>query len=71
MDRRPDLDVKPQRVDVYAEHGKRKTWACPACEASCGLHDHDEERTWRHLDSASSRPTCMRASRVFAATSTA
>jgi transposase len=48
---RVDLDVKEQRVDVYAEHGKRKTWPCPECEAACGLHDHDEERTWRHLDS--------------------
>jgi hypothetical protein len=48
---RVELDVKQQRVDVYAEHGKRKTWPCPECEASCGLHDHDEERTWRHLDS--------------------
>lgn len=48
---RVDLDAKAQRVDVYAEHGKRKAWPCPVCEASCGLHDHDEERTWRHLDS--------------------
>lgn len=45
------LDVKEQRVDVYAEHGKRKTWPCPECGKDCGLHDHDEERTWRHLDS--------------------
>lgn len=48
---RVDMDVKEQRVDVYAEHIKRKTWPCPMCEAACGLHDHDEERTWRHLDS--------------------
>ena len=48
---RVDLDVKEQQVDVYAEHVKRKTWPCPTCEAPCGLHDHDEERTWRHLDS--------------------
>ena len=48
---RVDLNVKEQRVDVYAEHIKRKTWPCPVCEAACGLHDHDEERTWRHLDS--------------------
>jgi hypothetical protein len=34
---RVDLDVKEQRVDVYAEHGKRKTWPCPECEAACGL----------------------------------
>jgi transposase len=45
-----DLDVKNHRVDVYAEHKSKKTWPCPMCEAECGLHDHDEERTWRHLD---------------------
>lgn len=45
------LDVKGQRVDVYAEHKERKTWPCPECQAACGLHDHDQERTWRHLDS--------------------
>jgi transposase len=48
---RVELDVKQRRVDVYAEHAKRKTWPCPECDAACGLHDHDEERTWRHLDS--------------------
>jgi transposase len=48
---RVELDVKQQRVDVYAEHTKRKTWPCPECDAACGLHDHDEERAWRHLDS--------------------
>jgi len=48
---RVELDVKQTRVDVYAEHSKRKTWPCPECDAPCGLHDHDEERAWRHLDS--------------------
>ena len=48
---RVELDVKQQRVDVYAAHAKRKTWPCPECGRACGLHDHDEERTWRHLDS--------------------
>ncbi len=48
---RVDLNVKEQRVDVYAEHGKKKRWPCPECKKECGLHDHDEERTWRHLDS--------------------
>jgi transposase len=47
---RVEMDVKQQRVDVYAEHGARKKWPCPQCEVPCGLHDHDEERTWRHLD---------------------
>lgn len=48
---RVELDPKSQRVDVWAEHGDRKSWPCPECGAACGLHDHDEERTWRHLDS--------------------
>ncbi len=48
---RVDLDVKTRQVDVYAKHEKPKAWPCPECEKSCGLHDHDAERTWRHLDS--------------------
>jgi transposase len=47
---RVDLDVKQQRVDVYVDHGKRQTWPCPVCDKPCGLHDHDEEKAWRHLD---------------------
>jgi len=46
-----DLDLKAQRVDVFAEHSRPKTWPCPECGAACGLHDHDGERVWRHLDS--------------------
>jgi len=45
------LDVAEKRVVVHVEHGKRATFSCPECGAKCGLHDHDEERTWRHLDS--------------------
>ena len=48
---RVELDVKGQRVDVFAEHSRPKTWPCPECDLACGLHDHDEERVWRHLDS--------------------
>lgn len=47
------LDVKQQRVDVWAMHDQPKTWPCPECRQACGLHDHDAERTWRHLDSCS------------------
>lgn len=50
---RVELDMKQQRVDVWAKHDKVKSWPCPECEQSCGLHDHDQERTWRHLDSCS------------------
>lgn len=48
---RVDLDVKEQRVIVYAAHEKGATFSCPECSATCPLHDHDEERSWRHLDS--------------------
>lgn len=52
---RVELDVTGQRVDVFAEHTKPKSWPCPECGKPCGLHDHDEERTWRHLDSCQFR----------------
>ena len=48
---RVDLDVTKRRVDVFAEHSRQSRWPCPECETLCPLHDHDEERIWRHLDS--------------------
>ncbi len=48
---RVDLKVVDQRVDVYAEHTTKKPWRCPECGKPCGLHDHEAERVWRHLDS--------------------
>jgi transposase len=45
------LDVKTQRVNVFAAHHKDATFVCPECDAPSALHDHDEERSWRHLDS--------------------
>lgn len=48
---RVELDVKEQRVDVWAEHEAEVRWACPECGASFSLYDHSEERVWRHLDS--------------------
>jgi transposase len=48
---RVELDVKKQRVDVFAKHDQPKSWTCPECKKPFGLHDHDEERAWRHLDS--------------------
>lgn len=44
------LDPKEQRVDVWTEHIEGTKWRCPECESVCSLHDHDEERSWRHLD---------------------
>ena len=48
---RVDLDLGSQRVDVWVEHPKGMKWPCPECGAKGALHDHAEERVWRHLDS--------------------
>jgi transposase len=48
---RVNLDIKEQRVDVYAEHTRGAKWPCPVCGVPCPLHDHEPDRTWRHLDS--------------------
>jgi transposase len=48
---RVDVNVAEHRVDVYAEHASKKSWPCPECNKPCSLHDHDTERSWRHLDS--------------------
>lgn len=48
---RVELDVKTHRVDVFAVHEQPASWPCLECKKPCGLHDHDEEKVWRHLDS--------------------
>jgi transposase len=48
---RVELDTKAQRVVVFAAHRKDASFACPDCGTPSPLHDHDEERSWRHLDS--------------------
>lgn len=44
-----ELKLAELEVHVYVEHGDH-AWQCPECEAECSLYDHQEERTWRHLD---------------------
>lgn len=48
---RIELDVKEQRVDVWAEHREGHRWPCPDCATELALYDHSPERVWRHLDS--------------------
>lgn len=48
---RVDLNVKGQRVDVWAEHPDGQSWPCPECKKALAIYDHAEERVWRHLDS--------------------
>ncbi len=46
-----ELNVKEQRVDIWAGHAAESRWPCPECGTELGLYDHSEERVWRHLDS--------------------
>jgi transposase len=48
---RVELNVKGQRVEVWAGHADSVRWPCPGCATDLALYDHGEERTWRHLDS--------------------
>jgi transposase len=52
---RVELSMEKRRVDIWAEHKASATFSCPECGAKAGLHDHAEERTWRHLDSCQLR----------------
>jgi transposase len=45
-----ELSVEKHQVDVWAEHRASATFPCPECGKVSGLHDHAEERVWRHLD---------------------
>ena len=45
-----ELSVEKHQVDVWAEHRANASFACPDCGTVSGLHDHAEERGWRHLD---------------------
>jgi transposase len=48
---RVELNVKEQRVDIWAGHPEGARWPCPDCGTTVALYDHAEERAWRHLDS--------------------
>ena len=48
---RVELNVKDQRVDVWAGHPEGTRWPCPECGTALAGYDHAPERAWRHLDS--------------------
>lgn len=37
-------------VNVFLAHRSDAQWSCPECDRVCPLHDHQPQRTWRHLD---------------------
>src|ERR1700730_476417 len=47
---RVELKLAEGEVHVYLEHQEIESWPCPECGGNCPLHDHQEERQWRHLD---------------------
>jgi transposase len=47
---RVELKLAEGEVHVYLEHQEMGSWPCPECGGGCRLHDHQEERQWRHLD---------------------
>jgi len=46
---RVELMLEEGEVHVYLAHASSVTWACPECERTCGLYDHQPARSWRHL----------------------
>ncbi len=44
------LDLKANRVSIALAHRPGVRVACPECGASCTVYDHNDQRTWRHLD---------------------
>ncbi|HPM10595.1 MAG TPA: ISL3 family transposase [Paludibacter sp.] len=47
---RISLNVKEERIDVWAVHGEGLRFSCPECGISLPIYDHAPERVWRHLD---------------------
>jgi transposase len=47
---RVELMREEGEVHVYLGHDESAAWCCPECGRPCALHDHQPERTWRHLD---------------------
>jgi hypothetical protein len=45
-----ELNLSKNRVDVWIKEIKGLHWKCPVCRRSGALYDHDQERSWRHLD---------------------
>jgi len=45
-----EVDAKDKSIHLYLEHSERIKFPCPKCNCSSSVHDHNEERIWRHLD---------------------
>ena len=45
-----DYSLGEQEVHVFLKYTAGSKFACPECELLCSVYDHQEDRTWRHLD---------------------
>lgn len=45
------LDQEAQEIRVRVEHPRGAKFRCCECQTECPIHDHADERRWRHLDS--------------------
>jgi len=45
-----ELKLEDGEVHVHLAHQEEAAWRCAECGQPCPLHDHQAERTWRHLD---------------------
>jgi transposase len=52
---RVELALEEGEVRVHLAHQADAIWVCPECGKECPLHDHERERTWRHLDTCQYR----------------
>ena len=47
---RVELDLRRERMDVWAVHGEGQRWSCSECGTLLSVCDHAPKRVWRHLD---------------------
>ena len=45
-----EMDAKGLMILVHLGHEKGDLFPCPCCGKVCSVYDHQELRTWRHLD---------------------
>lgn len=45
-----DLKISEKRIEISIEWPDKYMVQCPVCSKHCAVHDHREEKTWRHLD---------------------
>ena len=48
---RVELQPAERQVDVWVDHKPGIGFPCSDCQAESPVHDHSDERIWRHLDS--------------------